>query len=156
MGSRGRGAGRKGTQRIVHAGEVPAPPVVAALLSVEPESPVIVRRRIIELDGTPNELTDTYYPAPVARDTALASTDKIRGGAVSLLARLGHVGALVREDVTADIPSPEECQQLGTEPGVPVLRIHRVTLDAQGEPIQADVIAMPAHRQRLRYELRIG
>ncbi|CAL9455674.1 hypothetical protein SUDANB99_02533 [Streptomyces sp. enrichment culture] len=71
--------GRRGTQRIVSAGEVAADDEPAALLGLTPGEPVVVRRRVIELDGEPVELTDTYYPAHIARGTPLAGTAKIRG-----------------------------------------------------------------------------
>ncbi|MEU5280158.1 GntR family transcriptional regulator [Streptomyces asoensis] len=148
--------GRRGTQRIVHAGEVPAPADVAALLGVAEGAPVVVRRRLILLDEEPSELTDTYYPAAIALGTRLAATAKIPGGALSLLAELGHVGVLVREDVTAGMPDEEERLALRTAPGEPVLRLVRVTLDHEDRPIQADRMVMPALRQRLRYQIRIG
>ncbi|WP_306333532.1 GntR family transcriptional regulator [Streptomyces sp. KL118A] len=148
--------GGKGTQRIVHAGEISAPDGVAALLRVTPGDLVVVRRRIIELDGAPCELTDTYYPVAIARGTPLAETGKIRGGAVTLLAGLGHVGVRVREDVTARMPDADERTALRLGPSEPVLRLNRVTLDAEDRPIQADLMVMPAHRQQLRYEIRIG
>ncbi|MER6348158.1 GntR family transcriptional regulator [Streptomyces sp. NPDC001595] len=148
--------GRRGTQRILHAGEVPAPAEVAGLLRVAEGEPVVVRRRLILLDDEPNELTDTYYPAEIATGTALAGTARIRGGAVTLLASLGHVGAVVREDVTADMPTPEERQALRTAPAEPVLRLTRLTLTAEDRPIQVDRMVMPALRQRLRYEIRLG
>jgi GntR family transcriptional regulator len=59
--------GRRGSQRIAHAGEVPAPTEVARLLGVPEREPVVVRRRLILLDDEPNELTDTYYPVGIAR-----------------------------------------------------------------------------------------
>ncbi|MEU6814986.1 UTRA domain-containing protein [Streptomyces sp. NPDC046860] len=148
--------GGKGSQRIVHAGEVPASDEVAALLGVAAGEAVVVRRRIIELDGVPVELTDTYYPAAIARGTRLAERGKIPGGAVTLLAELGHRGVRAREDVTARAPGPEEPEALRLEIGEPVLRLSRVTFDDADQPIQADLIVMPAHRQQLRYEIRIG
>lgn len=148
--------GRRGTQRILHAGEVPAPAEVARLLGVPEGDPVVVRRRLILLDDEPNELTDTYYPAAIARGTGLAGTAKIPGGAVTLLAGLGHVGVLVREDVTAGTPDEQERTALQTAPDEPVLRITRVTLDRNDQPIQVDRMVMPAGRQQLRYEIRIG
>ncbi|MGW4275441.1 GntR family transcriptional regulator [Streptomyces seoulensis] len=148
--------GGKGGQRIVHAGEVPAPDEVADLLGVEPGEPVVVRRRVIHLDEVPCELTDTYYPAAIARGTPLAEKGKIPGGAVTCLARLGHVGVRVREDVTARLPSTEEGQILRTAPDQPVLRLSRVTLDGNDRPLQVDLMVMPADGQRLRYEMRIG
>lgn len=123
-----RAEGRRGTQRIVQAGEVPAPELVAVRLGVEPGQAVIARRRIMYADDEPCELTDTYYPASIARGTALAGTAKIRGGAVRLLAELGHVGAWVEEDVTARLPTPDEATTLalsGSEPPAPARPAHR-------------------------------
>ncbi|MPY64649.1 GntR family transcriptional regulator [Streptomyces spongiae] len=148
--------GRRGSQRIVHAGEVPAPGEVARLLGLSDNEPVVVRRRLILLDDQPNELTDTYYPTNIARGTGLAGTAKIPGGAVTLLAQLGHVGVVVREDVVAGMPDDAEREVLGTAPGEPVLRLTRLTLDRDDRPIQVDRMVMPALRQRLRYEIRIG
>ncbi|MEU4463469.1 UTRA domain-containing protein [Streptomyces sp. NPDC024017] len=148
--------GRRGSQRVVHAGEVRAPAEVARLLDVPDGEPVVVRRRLILLDDEPNELTDTYYPIAIARGTPLAGTAKIRGGAVTLLAELGHVGALVREDVTAGLPDEQELEALRLAPAEPVLRLTRLTLDGDDKPIQVDRMVMPAQRQQLRYEIRIG
>lgn len=148
--------GRRGGQRIVRAGEVAASGEVAGLLGVATGEAVVVRRRVMVLEDVPCELTDTYYPASIARGTRLARTAKIPGGAVTLLAELGHTGVRVQEDVTARMPGDEEREVLRTEPGEPVLRLVRVTFDAAGRPIQADVMTMPAHRQRLRYEIEIG
>ncbi|KOG87930.1 UTRA domain-containing protein [Streptomyces varsoviensis] len=148
--------GGKGGQRITHAGEVRAPEGVAALLGVAAGDVVVVRRRVIQLDGEPCELTDTYYPVSIARGTRLAEKGKIPGGAVTFLAGLGHVGVRVREDVTARMPTAEEREALRLDPDEPVLRLDRVTLDGEDRPIQADVMVMPAHRQRLRYEMGIG
>jgi DNA-binding GntR family transcriptional regulator len=147
---------RRGSQRIVHAGEVTAAADVARLFGIPEGEPVVVRRRLILLDDEPNELTDTYYPLSIARGTGLAGTAKIRGGAVTLLARLGHVGVLVREDVTAGMPDEEEREALQTAEGEPVLRLTRLTLDRDDRPIQVDRMVMPALRQQLRYEIRIG
>jgi DNA-binding GntR family transcriptional regulator len=74
---------------------------------------------------------------------------------VTLLAQLGHVGALVREDVVADMPDEEERKALQTAPGEPVLRLTRLTLDRDDQPIQIDCMVMPGRRQRLRYEIRM-
>lgn len=77
------------------------------------------------------------------------------GGTVTLLAALGYVGARVREDVSARMPSEEERDLLGTSPDEPVLRLTRLTLDRDGRPIQVDAMTMPASRRRLRYEIAL-
>lgn len=148
--------GRRGSQRIIHAGEVRAPAEVARLLGVPGGAPVVVRRRLILLDDEPNELTDTYYPVAIARGTPLAGTARIRGGAVTLLAELGHVGVLVRENVTAGLPDEREREALRLAPAEAVLRLTRLTLDGDDKPIQVDLMVMPAQRQQLRYEIRLG
>ncbi|MFG2889878.1 GntR family transcriptional regulator [Streptomyces sp. NPDC048248] len=155
-GAEAAARGRRGTQRIVHAREAAAPPDIAELLGVAEGEDVVVRRRVMFLDDMPCELTDTYYPARIARGTRLAGTAKIPGGAVSLLASLGHIGARVQEDVIARLPSAEECAALRTSTDEPVLQLTRVTLDGSERPIQVDRMAMPGHLQRLRYEIRIG
>ncbi|MFE7115284.1 GntR family transcriptional regulator [Streptomyces sp. NPDC057654] len=148
--------GGKGGQSITHAGEVSASEEVAGLLGIAVGDAVVVRRRVIQLDGEPCELTDTHYPVSIARGTRLAGKGKIPGGAVTLLAELGHVGVRVREDVTARMPTADEREALGLARDEPVLRLSRVTLDGDDRPIQADLMVMPAHRQLLRYEIRIG
>ncbi|MCX5148274.1 MULTISPECIES: GntR family transcriptional regulator [unclassified Streptomyces] len=150
------GAGRRGGQRVVHAGEVAAPATVALMLGLTAGSTVVTRRRIIELDGDATELTDTYYPPDIAAGTALAGTAKIRGGAVTLLAALGHVGVRVVENVTARMPDDQERAQLRLAPAEPVLQLARTTYDSADRAIQADIMVMPAGRHQLRYELRIG
>ncbi|MYT39676.1 UTRA domain-containing protein [Streptomyces sp. SID8356] len=155
-GAEAAAAGRRGTQKVVRAGGVAAPDRVADLLGVERGGQVVERRRIMYLDGEPCELTDTYYPVGIARGTGLAGTAKIRGGAVRLLAELGYVGVRAQEDVVARMPSGSERAALSLKDGEPVLELTRLTLDAAGRPIQADVMVMPSRGQRLRYEIRIG
>ncbi|WP_406295109.1 UTRA domain-containing protein [Embleya sp. NBC_00888] len=147
--------GRKGGQRIIHAREVEPRSEIAALLGVAEGAPVIERRRMIYLDESPIELTNTYYPADIARGTRLAETAKIPGGAVTLLANLGHVGQWVREEVSARLPDPTEREALALGPYDPVLQLVRVTVNVQEEPFQVDVSVFPAETQRLRYEMRI-
>jgi DNA-binding GntR family transcriptional regulator len=108
------------------------------------------------LGNDPCELTDTYYPVGIARGTGLAGTAKIRGGAVALLSELGYVGVRVCEDVVARMPSAAERDVLRTARDEPVLQLTRLTLDRDDRPIQVDRMVMPAHRQQLRYEMRIG
>ncbi|MFF8471374.1 GntR family transcriptional regulator [Streptomyces griseus] len=155
-GAEAASAGRRGTQKIVSAGEVTAPERVAALLAVEQGGQVVERRRIMYLDGEPCELTDTYYPVEIARGTGLAGAAKIRGGAARLLAELGHAGVRAREDVAARMPSASERAELDLMADEPVLELTRLTVDAHDRPVQVDVMVMPPRGQKLRYEIRIG
>ncbi|GKQ37780.1 GntR family transcriptional regulator [Streptomyces sp. A012304] len=148
--------GGVGTQRIVGAGEVAAPPEVARLFAIAPDAAVVVRQRIIYLDDQPTELTDTYYPVEVARGTRLKGTAKIRGGAVTLLAEMGYTAGRVREEVSARMSTDAERRLLGLSETEPVLCMTRLTLDAAGRPFQVDQSVFPAARQRLRYDLELS
>ena len=148
--------GRRGTQRIAHAREVPAPNGVAALLGSVEGTLVVERRRVIYLDEQAIEVTDSYYPVGLARGTPLAGTARIPGGAVTLLAGLGRVGRRVREEVSARLPTSAEREWLDLGTGDPVLCLARVTLDSQEQPFQVDMSVFPAAGQRLRYELGVG
>lgn len=81
---------------------------------------------------------------------------RIRGGAVRLLAELGHVGVRAREDVTARMPTGSERAGLALEAGQPVLELTRLTLDDGDRAIQVDVMVMVPRRGQLRYEIGIG
>ncbi|MFJ2881253.1 UTRA domain-containing protein [Streptomyces sp. NPDC086796] len=155
-GAESAAGGRRGTQRIVRAGEVVAPDRVADLLQVERGGRIVERRRIMYLDGEPCELTDTYYPLEIARGTGLAAAGRIRGGAIRLLADLGYAGVRAQEDVVARMPSEGERASLSLEAGEPVLELTRLTLGGDDRPIQADVMVMSPRGQNLRYEIRIG
>ncbi len=148
--------GGTGRQRIVFAGETDPPAEVASLLGIEAGQRAVVRRRVIYLDDCPVELTDSFYPLSIAAGTALAEPGKIRGGAVTLLASLGHVGRHVQEDVTARPPTAEDRETFALGEHDPVLVLTRLIRDEHDHPIEVDVMTMPARNGRLRYELKVG
>ncbi|HJQ64758.1 MAG TPA: UTRA domain-containing protein [Gemmatimonadales bacterium] len=147
--------GHKGGQKLTFAGEIPAPAEVAEVFGIPKGGSAVVRQRVITLDGEPIELTDTYYPAAIAAGTPLADPWKIKGGAVTLLAQLGHTPDRVHEDVTARMPSAAEREALRLADRDPVLILRRVTADEEGTPIQVDLMTMPARGRHLHYEMQV-
>lgn len=144
-----------GRQSLTHAGPTVPPAAVAEAFDLAPGETAIARKRIMYADGTPVELTDTYYPAAIAAGTALAGPRKIKGGAVTLLAQLGHTASRVIEEVTARAATADERSSLNLDDRSPVLVIERLTLDTEGHTIQADVMVAPAALRRLRYEVKV-
>ncbi|GGR54903.1 GntR family transcriptional regulator [Streptomyces roseolus] len=144
--------GRRGGQRLLHAGEVEAPEAVRAALGLSVGERAVVRRRLILLDDRPVELADSYYPLSVASGTSLAEPRKVPGGAVTLLEELGYVGAEVVEDVSAGLAAGEEREHLGLAEGSAVLRLLRLTRTADGTPMEAALMVMPDGRH-LTYRL---
>ncbi|MEV8626020.1 UTRA domain-containing protein [Streptomyces sp. NPDC051079] len=147
-----RHRGRRGGQRLLQAGEVNAPAAISAALALEPGERVIVRRRLILLDETPVELADSYYPLAVAADTALSVARKVPGGAVTLLRDLGYTGSQVSEDVSAALATDEEREHLALPAASAVLHLLRLTRTADGTPMEASMMTMPAGRH-LTYRL---
>lgn len=146
---------RTGRQRLREVAEVVPPASVAEALSSPAGEMVIVRRRVMLLDEQPVELTDSYYPAYIARDTALAEPKKIPGGAVSLLAELGYRPHEVQEDISARAPSSQERQLLALEQGEWVLVLSRIVMADSKRPIEASIMTMTAQGRHLRYELAV-
>ncbi|MFE5302195.1 GntR family transcriptional regulator [Streptomyces sp. NPDC056632] len=144
--------GRRGGQRLLQAGEVDAPDAVRAALRLSASERVIVRRRLILLDDQPVELADSYYPVAIAAGTPLAEPLKVPGGAVTLLRELGYTGAEVVEDVSAALATTEEREHLGLPEGSAVLHLLRLTQTAEGTPMEASLMTMPAGRH-LTYRL---
>jgi GntR family transcriptional regulator len=149
-------AGRRGTQTIAWAREVPAATPVAAALDLPDGSPVVTRRRVVLLDDQPVELADSYYPPDIAVGTALAEPAKIRGGAAALLANLGHIAAEVLEDITARMPTDEEQAALQVGPSEPLLILARVSVGTDGRPFEYAVMTMVARGRVLHYRTQGG
>ncbi|MDX8033805.1 UTRA domain-containing protein [Lentzea sp. BCCO 10_0856] len=145
--------GGVGTQKLLSVEEVAAPATIARMLGLTSGEAVVVRRRLMLFDGRPVELTDSYYPATMARGTRLAEARKIPGGAVALLADLGHPPRRISEDVSARLATADEqtTLQLG-EPSC-VLVLARTLFTENDLPTEASVMTMTADGRQLRYEL---
>jgi GntR family transcriptional regulator len=145
--------GGTGTQKLLSVDEVAASATVADALHLDPAEPVVVRRRIMLFNDHPVELVESYYPATIARGTRLADSRKIPGGAVALLADLGHQPRHVREDVSARLATPHERVQLQLDDPSCVLLLSRVLATDAGLAVEASLMTMVADGRRLRYEL---
>ncbi|GIJ51199.1 hypothetical protein Val02_80850 [Virgisporangium aliadipatigenens] len=149
-------AGGTGSQRITFAGAVPATADVAAALGVEAGATVVVRRRLVLLDGAPVETADAYYPQAVAGGTPLAEPSRIPGGAAAFLAGMGLGADRVLEEIHARVPTPDERHVLRLPAGEPVLVLTRLSLAGDGTPFEYAVMTMRSAGRVLRYDLRPG
>jgi DNA-binding GntR family transcriptional regulator len=148
-------AGGRGVNRVTWAGVVVPPTEVAGLLGLDSGDEAVLRRRVVYFDDQPVEQADSFYPAAIAAGTPLADVQKIRGGAVGLLAKLGYVGATVQEDVGARRPDDEERDLFAIDATEPILTVTRLIRAKDDRPIQVDVLVTPAKYRQYRYELRI-
>jgi GntR family transcriptional regulator len=147
--------GRVGSQRLLDASIVEPPDSVRAALRLQPREKVVVRSRLMLLDGRPVEIATSYYPAAIAAGTPLAESGKIPGGAIGALAALGHAPAEVSELVTARWPDAEEADVLQVDAHEPLLVLTRTNLDSTGRPVEYAINRMVArHCDPLVYRMR--
>ncbi len=148
--------GRKGSQRIVFAGETPASAETAGALGVPVDTMVVARQRLILSDDEPVELAVSYWPLAVAGGTLLARPGKIRGGAVTFLAECGYTPTSVEEQVYTRPATAEERDVLHLEPSEWVLVLVRSISGDDGRPYEAAVNVSPGRVGRLNYSMKVA
>lgn len=147
--------GKTGTQRLIAVDNSPPDQNVRAALELPDGENVIIRRRLILANEQPVELADSYYPASIAADTALAENKRIKGGAVQALADAGFDFADVRETITARPATTEEQEQLQVDNRESIIVLTRVSRAASGRPIECAINRMVASRiEPLRYRVK--
>lgn len=115
----------------------PAPPPVAARLSIAPLAQVIRLLRLRVVDGTPMLVEDIWLPyAPFA---AFAAMDLAEIG--DLLypvyeARCNQVIATASETLTVEPVDAGHAGRLGIAPGTPVIVIERLAYDTRRQPLE--------------------
>lgn len=121
MAHTGRATGAGETARIVSSELIPASEHIARSMGVEPGERVIVRHRIHLADGMPIQLSTSHLPGEFAElIPGLLSMEKISGGTMGALAKLGKVVAHVVGSWAAFGASAAEAAALGIAEGAPV------------------------------------
>ncbi|WP_083970777.1 GntR family transcriptional regulator [Actinoplanes awajinensis] len=131
---------------------VRADSLVAERLGIPLEARVAVRKRVISLDGEPFHINDTYYPYDLVRDTEIMDPADIPGGSNYVLAERGYRERYAIDEFFVRMPTPEEINRLGLDPGTPVA-MHVVTgFTAREEPVRCDIFILPGDRHVIMYE----
>lgn len=143
--------GKRAAIDLLEVAEVRPPAEVAAALRLDADGTVFLRRQLLSYDGEPAELVRAYYPADLARGTALSAARKIPGGAAALLAGLGHPPGRTLDRVSARVPTQEQYAALRLPTDLPVLRTFRVVLDDAGLPVEASILVKAGHLYELEY-----
>lgn len=148
-------ASQGGSQRLVEVKTTAPPSEIADRLEVTEGGAAVLRRRLMYVADEPVELVDSWYPEAIASGTALAERRKIRGGAPTLLAELGHTPQRVIEEVGMRPSTSDEAAQLGIAAGENVLTLLRTSLLADGQPLEASLMVMKGPRH-IRYEMEVN
>ncbi|MFJ6570016.1 GntR family transcriptional regulator [Streptomyces sp. NPDC091292] len=148
--------GVRAVSTLLDVAEVVPPADVSRALSLVGGATAVLRRQLLSLDGEPAELVASYYPVDIARGTPITERRRIRGGTPVLLAELGFPPHRSVDDVSARVPTQEQCAALLLPGNLPVLRTLRVVFSADERPVEATVMVKAGHLYELRYEFTPG
>ena len=65
-----------------------------------------------------------------------------------------HIARSV-DEISGRMPTPDEAQELGLPPGVPVFRVLRTVYDTEGRPLEVQDSVAAADRHKFRYEVEM-
>lgn len=126
--------GMTASARILDISEVPADPVTAKRLALEPGTGVHRVERIRLVNGEPLA-HETAFLAGELPD--LAANVEVRGSLYSALREdYGIRISEVEDTVETKLAGPEEVRLLDVEMGAPMLLVHRLGLDPDGRPVE--------------------
>lgn len=136
---------------VLSAGVVPAPRRAASVLGVEPDTPVVARRRLVAVDGLgPVELGTAYLSTELASGTEVGQPAALPDGLLRhLTTRKGLRFDHIAERLSARLPSDEEASLLRIGANDPVLTALLSICDRQARPLLALDVVFPATRHDL-------
>lgn len=139
-----------GAQVIVE-GPVTVDAEVAALLGLDPDEQVVVRRRRMLVDGEPVQLATSYVPWSIAEGTRIIQEDSGPGGIYARIEEAGLELETFEEELSTRAALPEEASALQLAPGVPVMLVTRVAKATGGRPVEVCQHVLAGDRHVLLY-----
>jgi GntR family transcriptional regulator len=144
--------GVPGRTDLISVDQIGADEEVAALLEVQPGTPMVRRLQHMLAGDQVAQIQQTWLPEALVTDTPLASSGKIVGGIYRAMTTLGHPPAAAQETVTSRMPTQEEAETLHLDLGSPLLTVTRVTRNTAGAPLMLTRAVMAGDRVQLVYD----
>ncbi|MEV0128985.1 GntR family transcriptional regulator [Dactylosporangium sp. NPDC050688] len=147
-----------GRLRILDVGELPAPARASSALDLDEGAPVVVRRRLVSVDGLgPVELGTVYVPLDLAKGTGIGSAAPLSEGVLQHLAvRKGMHFDHVTERISARPATEEEAELLDVDPNGWLLTALFAVYARGGKPAFALDIAVPPARHEFEDSFSIA
>jgi GntR family transcriptional regulator len=144
------------TSKVRDAGNVPAPPRIAALLGVAPGTSLVRRRYVLDIDGTPSELAESFFTHELADNTILTEPANIKGGTHNyLVEQLGLNLTHANELLIARMPTRSELQDLRLLPGTPVVELTRTFYTQDERPAEVTAFVFAGDRHEFSYDVPV-
>jgi GntR family transcriptional regulator len=122
----------------------------AAALQLEADTPVIMRRRLVEAEVGPVELSSTFVPVELSAGTDVGQSEPLAGGILRHLAdRKGVEFDHATERISARMPTAEEAELLKVSEQDAVLTLLVTVFDRAGRPQLVVDAVIPANRHEL-------
>jgi GntR family transcriptional regulator len=132
---------------------VQASPVIARLLEIGESELVAVRRRVRTINGSPDNINDTFYPMNLAQEIPeILNPADVATGVIALMAQRGHVQVRYTDELTWRQPTPDEVERLDLPRGVAMLVQTRAGYTEE-RPVKVTVTAWPGDSHIMIYEL---
>jgi GntR family transcriptional regulator len=143
--------------RVLDVGVIEAPNRAASALGVDPGTPVLARRRLVDSSIGPVELAVTYVPVDLAAGTELGDGQPLATGVLEHLARRkGVAWDHAAERVSARLPTAGEARLLDISRRDCVLTVLVTAYDRVGAAVLATDAVMPTVRRELEDTYPLG
>lgn len=143
------------SSRVIEAGVIGAAPEVAAALRLTPQSEVIRLERLRLSDGLPLALEMTHLP--FARFPGLLAHDFAKESLYGVLeAEYGVALTQAEQVLEAAVADAGELALLEMTPPAAVMRMQRLTVDNEGEPVEFVLSSYRGDRYKFRFALHAG
>ena len=151
------GQGETANVTLLRVGAIMATNRAASALELDADTPVIARRRLVEAEIGPVELSSLYVPVELSAGTAIGESELLPDGVLKHLADRKNVTFdHVTERISARLPSAEETELLKIDERDSVLTMLVTVYDRDGRPQLAVDAVIPANRQEIEVTLPLG
>lgn len=135
---------------LLRVGAVMAPPRAATALNLDSDTPVIVRRRLVNSEVGPVELSAAYVPVELSAGTDIGRKTPLPDGILRHLStRKGVNLTQATERISARLPTAEEAELLKITEQDAVLTLLVTVFDRAGQPQLAIDAVIPANRHEI-------
>ncbi|MEU4422914.1 GntR family transcriptional regulator [Actinoplanes sp. NPDC024001] len=135
---------------LLRVGAIMAPNRAAAALDLESDTPVILRRRLMEAEVGPVELSAVYVPVELAAGTDIGRKTAIVDGVLRHLKDRKDINFdHATERISARLPTAEEAELLKITERDAVLTLLVTVFDRAGMPQFAVDAVIPANRHEI-------
>lgn len=135
---------------LLRVGAIMATNRAASALELDTDTPVIARRRLVETEIGPVELSTLYVPVELSAGTELGKANPLPDGVLQHLAARKGVGFdHATEQISARLPTAEEADLLHIGEHDAVLTLLVTVYDQASRPQLAVDAVIPANRQEI-------